>query len=201
MSVWVAAVVAAAVWVWLGPSPTGRHRSTAEREGVIPPQPKDLGGRVGPAAEADPFQPVPAVELASVAELLALVLGSGIGVSQAIETVADTIGGILGRHLRVVCTAHRWGLDEAEAWARLPAAWQPVARALQVAAETGIAPADMLQGAADDLRRAERHRLELATARLGVRVVLPLGLAFLPSFALTTVVPVVLALGSQVLTR
>jgi len=39
----------------------------------------------------------------------------------------------------------------------------------------------------------------VATATLGIRIVLPLGLAFLPAFVLTTVVPVVLALANQVL--
>jgi len=34
---------------------------------------------------------------------------------------------------------------------------------------------------------------------LGVRIVLPLGLVFLPAFVLTTVVPIVLALAHQVL--
>jgi pilus assembly protein TadC len=36
--------------------------------------------------------------------------------------------------------------------------------------------------------------VEVAAARLGVRLVVPLGLAYLPAFVLTTVVPVVLAL-------
>ena len=47
------------------------------------------------------------------------------------------------------------------------------------------------------LRR--QQRLEVATATLGVRIVLPLGLLFLPAFLLTTVVPIVLALARQVL--
>jgi pilus assembly protein TadC len=49
------------------------------------------------------------------------------------------------------------------------------------------------------VRRAEEQRLEVATATLGVRIVLPLGLLFLPAFILTTVAPIVLALAQQVL--
>ena len=78
-------------------------------------------------------------------------------------------------------------------------AWAPVSRALTLAARAGLPPADLLITGAQDVRRAERHRQELATARLGVRVVLPLGLTFLPAFLATTVIPVVIALTSDVL--
>ncbi len=41
--------------------------------------------------------------------------------------------------------------------------------------------------------------MQAAAARAGVRLVLPLGLAFLPAFACTAVIPVVLALAHTVL--
>jgi len=41
--------------------------------------------------------------------------------------------------------------------------------------------------------------VELAAARVGVRLVAPLGLVLLPAFLLTTVVPLVVALGRQML--
>jgi Bacterial type II secretion system protein F domain. len=62
-----------------------------------------------------------------------------------------------------------------------------------------VPPADVLARAAQEVRRAEQQRLEVATATLGIRIVLPLGLAFLPAFVLTTVVPIILALANQVL--
>jgi pilus assembly protein TadC len=58
-----------------------------------------------------------------------------------------------------------------------------------------VPPAGLLRDAAADLRRDALAQVEVATARLSVRLVLPLGLAFLPAFVLTTVVPVVLALA------
>jgi pilus assembly protein TadC len=53
--------------------------------------------------------------------------------------------------------------------------------------------------AAADVRAAWRERVELAAARLGVRLVLPLGLAVLPGFVLLAVVPIVLGLAASVL--
>ena len=68
-----------------------------------------------------------------------------------------------------------------------------------MAASAGVPPAEALAGAADEVRRSEQQRLEVATATLGVHLVLPLGLVFLPAFILTTVVPIVLALAQHVL--
>ena len=142
---------------------------------------------------------VPVAEVAGVVDLLALTLRGGVGLVEAMEAVAVRVGGPLGLHLQTVAVAGRWGVEDAAAWASVPTAWQPAARALRMAATAGVPPADALAGAADEVRRGERQRLEVATATLGVRLVLPLGLVFLPAFILTTVVPIVLALARQVL--
>lgn len=138
-------------------------------------------------------------DLAGIIDLLALTLRGGVGLVEAMEAVATRVGGPLGLHLQTVAAARRWGVEDAAAWASVPAAWQPVARALRMAATAGVPPADVLVRAAEQVRRSEQQRLEVATATLGVRIVLPLGLAFLPAFVLTTVVPIVLALARQVL--
>lgn len=156
-----------------------------------------LGGGGG-VARSTPTA-VPVAEVAGVIDLLALTLRGGVGLVEAMEAVAQRVGGPLGMHLRTVAAAGRWGVDDAAAWASVPPAWQPAARALRMAANAGVPPADVLVRAADEVRRAEQQRLEVATATLGIRIVLPLGLAFLPAFVLTTVVPIVLALAHQVL--
>lgn len=142
---------------------------------------------------------VPVAEVAGVIELLALTLRGGVGLVEAMEAVAIRVGGPLGLHLQTVAAAGRWGVEDAMAWASVPAAWQPAARALRMAATAGVPPADALVRVAEEMRRREQQRLEVATATLGIRIVLPLGLAFLPAFVLTTVVPIVLALAQQVL--
>jgi pilus assembly protein TadC len=142
---------------------------------------------------------VPVADVAGVIELLALTLRGGVGLVEAMEAVATRVGGPLGLQLQTVAAARRWGVEDATAWASIPSAWQPAARALRMAASAGVPPADALAGAAEEVRRAEQQRLELATATLGIRIVLPLGLVFLPAFILTTVVPIVLALARQLL--
>jgi pilus assembly protein TadC len=188
----VIALIAAAILVW--PRPLSASVVAAGRAGS-----GDVRGGAGPRDARADRAAVPVAEVAGVIELLALTLRGGVGLVEAMEAVATRVGGPLGLHLQTVAAAGRWGVEDAMAWESVPSAWQPAARALRMAATAGVPPADALAGAADQVRRAEQQRLEVATATLGVRIVLPLGLLFLPAFLLTTVVPIVLALARQVL--
>jgi hypothetical protein len=212
MTLWLAVTVAAAWWCWPGRRRPDRALLMPPGGGAAADLPGDRpGGPSGPTAgrvaggrdagDDAAAREVPAVEVADAVDLLALALHGGAGLVEAIEAVAARLDGPLGAHLHTVAAAERWGVGTVAAWASVPSAWQPAARALQMAATAGIAPADLLARAADDIRDAEEQRLDVATARLGVRVVLPLGLLFLPAFVLTTVVPIVLALATQVLGR
>jgi pilus assembly protein TadC len=193
MRLLVMMLTAAAVLAWPGRSGAG---------GVAPGRDAVGDEASGARASTDPGSTrtaVPVAEVAGVIDLLALTLRGGVGLVEAMEAVATRVGGRLGLHLQTVAAAGRWGVEDATAWASVPSAWQPAARALRMAATAGVPPADVLVRAAEEVRRTEQQRLEVATATLGVRIVLPLGLAFLPAFVLTTVVPIVLALARQVL--
>lgn len=134
-----------------------------------------------------------------VLDLLALALQAGASTVGALRTTADRLPGSTGQELRSVAAALEWGLPDETAWSAAPVRWEPAGRALRLAARAGVPPADLLRRAAGDARRERLDRVDAATARLGVRLVLPLGLAFLPGFVLTTVVPVVLALAGTLL--
>jgi pilus assembly protein TadC len=98
-----------------------------------------------------------------------------------------------------VAAALRWGASDDEAWTSVDPVWSGAARAVAIAHRAGIPPGPLLLAAADELRRASLEQVELAAARVGVRLVAPLGLVLLPAFCLTTVVPLVVALGRQML--
>lgn len=189
MNLVVVALIASAVLAWpsslSGDSPTLSVPLWAKRESRTA---EDSSGRE-----------VRVADVAAAIDLLALTLTGGAGLVEAMEAVASRVGGPLGLHLQTVAAARRWGVEDATAWASIPSAWAPAARALRMAATGGVPPADVLARAAREVRRAEQQRLEVATATLGIRLVLPLGLVFLPAFVLTTVVPIVLALAHQLL--
>jgi hypothetical protein len=71
--------------------------------------------------------------------------------------------------------------------------------ATHMSEHTGAAPAALIERAAARLREERERERERAAARAGVLLVLPLGLGFLPAFACTAVVPVVLNLAAGVL--
>jgi pilus assembly protein TadC len=129
-------------------------------------------------------------------ELVACGLRAGLSVSAAVAAAGDAarepyLAEVLGR-LRLGVRAER-------AWARPPPEYAGLARALLLAELSGAPAAAVVSRAAADVRAARRERVELAAARLGVRLVLPLGLAVLPGFVLLAVVPIVLGLAASVL--
>lgn len=139
------------------------------------------------------------LSVAAALDLMALALGSGVPLVVAVEHVATRAGPVVSGHLHRVVAALRWGVEEAAAWEELPPVWRSAAHAISLAGMAGVPPAGLLQRAAADLRRAEQRRIEEATGRLSVLVVIPLGLCFLPAFALLTVVPVIAALAGGLL--
>lgn len=156
------------------------------------------------AAAADRVPP-DAESVAGALVLLALAYRSGLATWQVLESTADAIDGRstgvspAAADLRQVAAALRWGASDVEAWASVGPRWAGAAHAVVIAHAAGIAPGPVLLTAADDLNRAAVERLELAAAKVGVRLVAPLGLVLLPAFCLTTVVPLVIALARTML--
>lgn len=138
-------------------------------------------------------------QVSSALALLALAYRSGLPTWDVLEAVAAGSRGGASTDLRQVATALRWGATDAEAWASVGPAWAPAARAVAIAHQAGVPPGAMLLAASDDLRSAELERLEVSAAKVGVRLVAPLGLVLLPAFCLTTVAPLVIALAGDLL--
>ncbi len=167
---------------------------------VVPPRRPGVRGWLAHARQRLTRRPrVPEVAVPDVLDLLALALDAGASPIAALRITADRLPGATGAQLRSVAAALEWGLPEEAAWSAAPQRWEPAGRALRLAARAGVPPAGLLRRAAQDARRERLNRVQTTTARLGVRLVLPLGLAFLPAFVLTTVVPVVLALAESLL--
>ncbi|MEO5983136.1 MAG: type II secretion system F family protein [Pedococcus sp.] len=180
----LAAVAAAAILLAPG-------RSLADRRGP------DRAGRTSGTAAAAPAASVD--EVADALVLVALALRAGLDLTRALEEVAARGCGPVGRDLAAVVAAVRWGRPVSEAWTYADAVWRPAALAWSVAEDTGAAPAALLADAAVRLREGQERDRERRAARAGVLLVLPLGLGFLPAFACTAVLPVIIALAVGVL--
>ena len=171
-----------------------RRRPPPARWSSLPGGPSTQDRRVATRARVPTSE-----DVAGSMVLLAVALQSGCGVVEAVEQVADVAPSVPAAELAVVAAAWRWGVPEDHAWTEVDARWSGAATALRLAREAGVAPSSLLLSGAADLRENRLAAIDVAAARLGVRMVIPLGVAFLPSFVLTTVVPVVLALARQVL--
>ncbi len=133
-------------------------------------------------------------------DLVACGLRSGLSVVDSLQCAA-AVGGDPSGYVAAVVARLRIGLPAQLAWERTPPPLVPLARALVLAELSGAPGAAVVARAATDARALARERLEQSAARLGVRLVLPLGLAVLPGFVLLAVVPIVLGLASSVLAQ
>jgi pilus assembly protein TadC len=140
-------------------------------------------------------------DLPFTADLLAAALRAGAPTESGLRVVGTAVGGTLGRQLLQVADGLRLGLEPADAWAalrRLPESGR-LADAISRTADSGAAVARALDRLADALRTAGTARVESAAQRLGVLMVLPLGLCFLPAFVFAGIAPVIVAVLGGVL--
>lgn len=173
------ALAAAAVLVW--PRRPPAWRPGGGRTGLVD---------TGPAAEVD--------LVAEGLDLMSLALLGGGSLAAAATGAGAVLPGELGEELVSVGRALDRGEDVRSAWDLVGERWRPARQALELAAVAGVAPGEALGRAAADLRQDAVARVEVAAARLGVALVVPLGLAFLPAFVLTTIVPLLMALVRDV---
>jgi pilus assembly protein TadC len=184
----VGCALGVAVLVW--PTRGARRRlerlmSAAEARAGAHPEPPDA--------------PTSALSTAFVMELVAAALDAGLPVPHAVEAAVRAGGPMAQQQLGQVVELWRLGASLERVWAPVDARWQPLARALLLAERTGASAATILRASAGDLRAARRRGARLSAQRLGVGLVVPLGLTTLPAFLLWAVVPVVLGLAQQLL--
>ncbi|WP_232216076.1 type II secretion system F family protein [Promicromonospora sukumoe] len=139
------------------------------------------------------------VDVQVVLELVAAALRSGAGVPRALQAVGAAVRGVDGPVLDRAAHALVLGSAWERAWAQAPVALGPMVRALRGAWMDGAAPGEALRAAGAEVRHERSAATRTAAARLGVRLVLPLGVCYLPAFVLVGLVPVLLALGIDLL--
>ncbi len=175
------------------------------------------GGR---AASAEPV-----IDAGLLLDLTGAMLLAGVGIEAALHRLADCVPGAepLGKVYRALIAGASWERawstlsDEAEGspvsmLRRLMGRNSAVSQEQRRHAElrrfgehlsfshaTGAPTAHLLHSAAARARSQQRERAEERAAALGVQMVLPLGLFFLPAFIVLGVIPVVLGLLSGTL--
>lgn len=132
-------------------------------------------------------------------EVLAAACRTGASLPRALCATGAAVGGTRGTALERAGHGLVLGADWHEAWTGAPGELAPVVRALRPAWEDGARPAEALHTAAEAVRREQHARALEAAGRLGVRLVLPLGLCYLPAFVLVGLVPVLVSMAGRAL--
>lgn len=124
-------------------------------------------------------------------------LRAGVGIDAAVRRLAEDVPGCapLGRVHRGLAAGQQWK----HAWSCVAGDTQlrEYGQELAFAHATGAPTAELLELTATQARRRRRRAVEEQAARLGVQMVLPLGLCFLPGFILIGVIPVVLGMVQE----
>jgi pilus assembly protein TadC len=190
VAVAAAVMAAAAVLIWWPPR-------SARRYGTKRPGRRALTDAPGVRRSSGDDRPPLSVPV--LMELVAAGLDAGLPAPSALQAAVRAAGGATRSQLQPVVNLWCLGASVERAWRDADATWQPLSRCLVLSERTGASAATVLRAAARDLRSARRRRARVAANRLGVRLVLPLGLATLPAFVLWAVAPVALGLAEQAL--
>ena len=185
-ALWLVVLAAVAVSPWLGHKAAVRWRLGQLTHPAPPVSAAGLAVASGSA---------PRLDIPTIVELIGTALSAGASVPRALQATGAAIRGPDGVGLQHVAAALGLGAPWAEAWALAPARLHQVSAALHGAWQDGAAPTEALRVASEDIRRSQQEASAQAVGALGVKLVLPLGLCFLPAFVLMGLVPVLLALG------
>lgn len=132
-------------------------------------------------------------QLPEVVDLLALAVGAGLTVHQALHAVARRTAGPFGAALTDALTEVARGRRLADAVDGLPSkagdAVRPLASALAACERYGAPVRESLERLALETRDRQRRRAEQAARRVPVLLLFPLVLCILPAFALLAVAP------------
>jgi pilus assembly protein TadC len=164
--------------------------------------PRVLGG-LEPAAQRRHRQQL-AVDAPMALELLAACLAGGATAAAACSAVSRAMTGPCRSRLAAVAAALAVGTAPEDAWLLLASddgndPLAGAARLLARAAQSGTPAAVTIRRLAEESRAASAAAAAEAARRVGVLVVAPLGLCFLPAFVLLGIVPVVAGLAEPLL--
>lgn len=149
---------------------------------------------VGPGGRRE--DPDVALDLGVVLTLARAAIAAGTSVPGTLRALGRSGAGV---ELERAGASLLLGAPWDEAVEDVPARWLPLLEALAPAWTSGADPGPLLAQAADAVGAGRARATRIAAARLGVRLVLPLGLCFLPAFVLLGLVPVVVSFAGDLL--
>lgn len=150
-----------------------------------------------PRTEKDTDAPaLKPVDSAMSIDLACAVISAGASVPSALISLDKALAEEkeetgLGRVAHLLLMGARWD----EAWEGVQERFTPLRDSLAPAWLSGAAPLPLLERSAESIRQSRARTAREAASELGAKLVLPLGLCFLPAFIFFGVVPVIFSTG------
>ncbi|MDY6051228.1 MAG: type II secretion system F family protein [Rothia sp. (in: high G+C Gram-positive bacteria)] len=149
----------------------------------------NAGGKKLPGASA------PALEAALYLDMAATMLSSGLSIPAVLHQLGQLEEGKYQAELGAVVQGLYEGQSWEDAWEQpIPSELEGLYEALGLSLSAGAPSAQLVRVLAQRQRRHQQRTYEKAAARLGVKLVVPLGACSLPSFICLGVVPVLISL-------
>ncbi|MCI6583501.1 MAG: type II secretion system F family protein [Mobiluncus sp.] len=134
--------------------------------------------------------PVKGLDPTLAMDIVAACQENGVSLTATLEAVGEAAD---EPELGVVARMLLLGASWEEAWAGANPKWHEMASILQPSWEEGASPVPLLIRGASRTRAHETHEAVNAAEKLGVRLVVPLGICLLPAFFALGIVPVVVS--------
>ncbi|WP_243390203.1 pilus assembly protein [Bifidobacterium margollesii] len=141
----------------------------------------------------------PPLPVTLMLELIAVAVRQGASIPRALQVIGVTSGTRLGRDMMCVASALNRGVEWNGAWTvvsprgREAEEFELIRGALEPSWRHGVSPLLRIAAQVERIDRDERQRIEREAAGLSVRLLMPMGLCFLPAFILIGVVPSIAA--------
>lgn len=131
-----------------------------------------------------------------ILEMLEVTISQGLSLPRALHVLASVLQSVQGEHLEGVAQQLESGVSWDSAWKEAVLCSDVLSilhDVLEPAYKRGASPILRIENAIEQLHDGENFALSAATHELSVRILMPLGLCFLPGFVALTVVPLLSA--------
>jgi pilus assembly protein TadC len=129
-----------------------------------------------------------------ILELILSALNSGVSIPRCLEIIGQKMNNSTGRELKTVSKKLKLGDTWTSSWKSVSPSLQSIGSALEDAWQSGTSPTTFIKLKIDQLQKDKLYKAKTAGEQLSVKIVLPLGACFLPSFIFIGIIPVIMSL-------
>ncbi|MDR2748603.1 MAG: type II secretion system F family protein [Bifidobacteriaceae bacterium] len=134
-----------------------------------------------------------------IMELVLSSIGRGISIPRSLEVIGASMENKTGKELQIISRKLKLGNTWSFSWKGCSKSLTYIESSLEDAWINGSSPESLIRLKIEQIRKDKLYRAKTAGEKLGVKIVIPLGLCFLPSFIFIGILPVILSMVNNLL--